>query len=50
MVSTDSKVSDVKDDYDWKSLEVEIQWIRLTYLKWLYHFNPNPSDAQEAMM
>lgn len=36
-------------DYDWRSLEVELQRIRLQYLKWLYRFRPQPCDALGAM-
>lgn len=49
-LSSDAKLLDVEDNYDWRSLEIEIQRIRLAYLKWLYHFNPKPSEALETMM
>jgi very-short-patch-repair endonuclease len=35
--------------YDWRSLEIEIQRIRLIYLKWLFHFTPKPSEALNTM-
>lgn len=34
--------------FDWRSFEVEIQRIRLVYLKWLYYYNPKPGHAVEA--
>ena len=34
--------------FDWRSFEIEIQRIRLVYLKWLYYYNPKPGHAVDA--
>ena len=42
------KVKKRIDDFDWRSLEVELQRIRLAYLKWLFYLQPQPGDALAA--
>jgi hypothetical protein len=34
--------------FDWRSFEIDIQRIRLVYLKWLCYYNPKPGHAVEA--
>lgn len=38
-----TEISNFLDFYDWRSLEVEFQRIKLNHIKWIYYFNP-PTD------